>query len=141
MTVDVGLTHVALPVHDVDRSVDFYSRFAGMVEVHRRADPQTGARVVWIGDRTRPFVLVLLEQAPEMKLDGWSHLGVACVDRADVDRLVAGARAEGHDVMGPLDDGPPVGYWAIIVDPDGHNLELSFGQEVGTAVAEGGRPA
>jgi len=139
VTVDVGLTHVALPVHDVDRSVAFYSRFAGMVEVHRRADPTTGARVSWIGDRTRPFVVVLLEQAPEMSLDGWAHLGVACRDRDDVDRLVAEARAAGHEVMGPLDDGPPVGYWGIIVDPDGHNLELSYGQEVGTAV-EGGGP-
>lgn len=136
MTIDVGLTHVALPVDDVDRSARFYARFAGMVEVHRRTDPDTGARVAWIGDRTRPFVIVLIENAPAMKLDGWSHLGVACRDRADVDRLMAEASAEGHETTGPLDDGPPVGYWGIIVDPDGHNLELSFGQEVGSAVAD-----
>ena len=34
----------------------------------------------------------------------------------------------------PNDYGPPVGYWAYIVDPDGHNLEISYGQEVGLAV-------
>jgi hypothetical protein len=27
-----------------------------------------------------------------------------------------------------------VGYWGIIVDPDGHNLELAHGQEVGLTV-------
>jgi hypothetical protein len=27
-----------------------------------------------------------------------------------------------------------VGYWAYIVDPDGHNLEISYGQEVGFTV-------
>jgi hypothetical protein len=27
-----------------------------------------------------------------------------------------------------------VGYWAYVVDPDGHNLEVSFGQDVGLAV-------
>jgi hypothetical protein len=37
-------------------------------------------------------------------------------------------------VFGPIDSGPPVGYWGYIVDPDGHNLELSFGQEVGLTV-------
>ena len=44
--------------------------------------------------------------------------------------------ADGHRVLGPYDEGPPVGYWAIIVDPDGHNLELSFGQEVEFSVTD-----
>jgi hypothetical protein len=30
--------------------------------------------------------------------------------------------------------GDPVGYTARIADPDGHSLELSFGQEVGLTV-------
>ena len=34
----------------------------------------------------------------------------------------------------PIDAGDPVGYTARIADPDGHSLELSFGQEVGLAV-------
>ena len=42
--------------------------------------------------------------------------------------------AQGRAVSGPYDSGPPVGYWAIIADPDGHNLELSYGQEVGVTV-------
>ena len=42
--------------------------------------------------------------------------------------------AAGYAVFGPIDSGPPVGYWGYIVDPDGHNLEISFGQEVGLTV-------
>jgi hypothetical protein len=30
----------------------------------------------------------------------------------------------------PEDYGPPVGYWALIRDPDGHTLEVAHGQEV-----------
>ena len=31
--------------------------------------------------------------------------------------------------------GPPVGYWAFLRDPDGHTLEVSFGQQVGLTVS------
>ena len=68
------------------------------------------------------------------RLGGYAHLGVGCAGRADVDRLCALGRTEGRDVSGPYDSGPPVGYWAIIADPDGHNLELAYGQEVGLTV-------
>jgi len=33
---DIGLTHIALPVHSIEESVVFYSRFAAMQVVHRR---------------------------------------------------------------------------------------------------------
>src|SRR5262249_19229882 len=58
---DISLTHVALFVKDLDRAVDFYERYAAMQTVHRRTDAPTRSRVAWISDRTRPFVLVLVE--------------------------------------------------------------------------------
>lgn len=135
MAIDRGLTHVALPVTDVDSSIEFYRRYAAMQVVHSRVDEQTGERVVWISDRTRPFVVVLIEQHPvQGGLTGFSHLGIGCESRAEVDRQCAAAREEGRSVLGPVDSGPPVGYWAMIRDPDGHNLELSYGQEVGLTV-------
>jgi|SRR5689334_11550877 catechol 2,3-dioxygenase-like lactoylglutathione lyase family enzyme len=136
--MDVGLTHVALPVTDPDDSVRFYERYAAMRVVHRREDAP-GDRVVWLSDLTRPFVIVLIEHPGDAgALAGWAHLGVACASRDEVDHRCEDARAAGHAVQGPFDSGPPVGYWAIIPDPDGHNLELSYGQEVGVAV-EGSR--
>ncbi len=131
---DLGLTHVALPVADAERSAAFYERFAAMQVVHSRTEPETGARVVWLSDLTRPFVIVLIESAVSHTLGGFAHLGVGCATRAEVDTQCDTARAAGHTVFGPLDDGPPVGYWAIIADPDGHNLEISYGQEVAFTV-------
>jgi catechol 2,3-dioxygenase-like lactoylglutathione lyase family enzyme len=90
---------------------------------------------VWLSDLTRPFVLVLIEADPlSPPLGGSNHLGVGVDSRAEVDRLVALAAADGRPVLGPNDHGAPVGYWAVVVDPDGHNLELSHGQEVGLTV-------
>jgi predicted lactoylglutathione lyase len=78
---------------------------------------------------------VLIEQREvQGGLTGFSHLGVGCESRAEVDRQCAAAAAEGRVVLGPFDSGPPVGYWGMIRDPDGHNLELSYGQEVGLTV-------
>lgn len=139
--LDRGATHVALPVVDVDRSVDFYARYAAMKVVHRRVDAATGHVVAWISDLTRPFVIVLI-QAPAVS-DGlkglWCHLGIGVRSREEVDRLCAQASDEGRVVIGPNDSGYPVGYWAYIVDPDGHNLEISYGQEVGFTVEESRR--
>ncbi|MBX3470037.1 MAG: VOC family protein [Planctomycetes bacterium] len=131
---DLGLTHVALTARDVDASAAFYGRYAAMKVVHARGEAP-GRRVVWLSDATRPFVIVLIESHDvTARLDGIAHLGVGCASREEVDRLAEQARAEGRLRLGPLDEGPPVGYYALIADPDGHNLEVSFGQEVGLTV-------
>jgi len=132
---DRGLTHVGLTVADADRSIEFYRDYAGFEVVHRRSDEDTGQSVVWISDLTRPFVVVLIEADPlSPPLGGFNHLGVGVSSRDEVDRLAARGVAEGRTVLGPHDSGPPVGYWAFIRDPDGHNLEVSYGQEVGLTV-------
>jgi len=145
---DSGFTHIALLVSDMDASLAFYARYAQMRVVHDRRDGDSGARVAWITDHTRPFVIVLVEAPPRvprplLKLlgrltPGVQHLGVGCASRAEVDRLCADARREGRLRSGPTDSPYPVGYWAFIADPDGHLLEVSFGQEVGLTVERGG---
>jgi catechol 2,3-dioxygenase-like lactoylglutathione lyase family enzyme len=134
--VDVGLTHVALPATNIDASIAFYAKYAQMQVVHRRTDQETHAEVVWLSDHTRPFVIVLIE-VPSVAhpLLPFAHLGVGCATRDEVDRLCAEAQSEGCLRFGPLDSGYPVGYWALLADPDGHTLELSFGQEVALTVA------
>ncbi len=133
---DLGLTHVALPVTDVERSVAFYAKYAGMQVVHRRTDATVGNTVVWLSDGTRPFVIVLIE-TPEVRspLLPIAHLGVGCASRQEVDRLVGEAKDAGRPTIGPIDAPYPVGYFALISDPDQHTLEISHGQEVGLAVA------
>jgi len=137
---DLGLTHVAFSVRELDASIAFYVKYAGMSVVHNRA--RDGVRVAWLTDHTRPFVIVLVEAGgrEDTPLGPFGHLGVACASRAEVDRLCAEAQAEGRLRKPPSDSGPPVGYWAFLTDPDGNTLELSFGQEVGLTVAEAERP-
>jgi len=126
---DVGLTHIALEVRDLDASIAFYADFAAMQVVHRRDG------VAWLGDNTRPFVIVLIEvDRVASSLRPAAHLGVACATREDVDRLAELAREQDRLIGGPEDAGPPVGYWVFIRDPDDHTLELSYGQEVETTV-------
>jgi catechol 2,3-dioxygenase-like lactoylglutathione lyase family enzyme len=135
---DIGATHIALPVTDVEGSIAFYAQYAGMQVVHRRADPTTGQTVVWMRDLTRPFVVVLI-QAPAVDggmLGFFAHLGVGVASREVVAGRIAQAQAAGLRTLGPIDSGYPVGYWGYIVHPDGHNLELSYGQEVGLTVAQ-----
>ena len=74
---DRGLTHVALTVRDISRSVDFYREFGGFEVVHERHDDETGSAVVWLSDLTRPFVVVLIQNdEPIHQLAGSNHLGV-----------------------------------------------------------------
>jgi len=139
---DLGLTHVALTSTDLAASIDFYERYAAMTVVHRRHDAETHRNVVWMSDGRRVFVIVLLEtERKTAELTGLAHLGVACRSRDEVDRLCELARREAREHIGPMDYGYPVGYWAVIVDPDGHNLEVSYGQEVGLVLggAEGSK--
>ncbi len=128
---DVGLTHVALPATNLDASIAFYFKYAKMHVVHRRPE------VVWLSDKTRPFVIVLMESDDvPFPLMPFAHLGVACESPEEIDELCKTAQEDGCLIAGPMDYGPPVGYWAFLRDPDGHTLEISFGQEVGVAVDE-----
>ena len=128
---DIGLTHVALTAANLEASIAFYAKYARMQVVYRR--PGT----IWLCDRTRPFVIVFLEvPRVEHALRPLAHLGVGCQDREEVDRLCDMARSEGCLIEAPVDLGPPIGYRGFIRDPDGHTLEVSFGQEIGLSVAE-----
>jgi lactoylglutathione lyase len=131
---DLGLTHVALSVRDLDASIAFYERYARMAVVQRRA--REGVRSAWLSDHIRPFVIVLVETAETLDspLGPFGHLGVACASRDDIDQLYREATKEGRPTRAPIDAGEPIGYVARIADPDGNSLELSFGQEVGLTV-------
>jgi len=70
----------------------------------------------------------------------FAHLGVGVFSRQEVDRLCQLAKARGCLVREAEDSGAPVGYWAFLRDPDGHTLEVAYGQELGLAVEGGAYP-
>ncbi|MDK9357545.1 VOC family protein [Lelliottia sp. V106_10] len=139
--VDVGFTHVAFVVRDLDKSIDFYHRYAGMDVVHKREpDVQEARKVAWLSDRTRPFALVLVQAdvVTDTPLGNFGHLGVACARIEKIDQKVEMARSEGVLRKEPVQAGDPVGYFVFFADPDGNTLELSYGQRVGLEASGSG---
>lgn len=135
MAKDIGFTHIALSASNLDSSIAFYQRYANMSVMHERVDEEIDKRVVWLSDKTRPFVLVLVQNSQPVPILGpFAHLGVGCESRRAVDDLCDRARHEGILSKEATDSGYPVGYWAFINDPDGHILEISYGQEIGLTV-------
>src|SRR4030095_7487639 len=112
--VDLGLTHMALPVSNLNDSIAFDTKYARMQVVHRRTVPTTGFEVAWISDKTRPFVIVLSERSQVARpLVRPAPLGGAGARREEVERLCALARGEGRLLNGPRDAGPPIGYLVV----------------------------
>ncbi|EMN1411104.1 VOC family protein [Enterobacter chuandaensis] len=132
--IDVGFTHVAFMVRDLEKSVAFYRRYAGMEVIHsREPDLPDVRKVAWLTDHTRPFALVLVQSdnVTDTPLGHFGHLGIACATREEIDRKTAMAIEEGALRKAPEDLGDPVGYYVFFADPDGNTLELSYGQRVG----------
>ena len=144
------LTHIALPVRNLARQVEFYARYTTMKVVSRRTDPETGLSTVWLANERdiRPeggarFVVVLIEGSlprdvvgPDMVeeytfLTSISHLGMSLETRADVDRVAAMAKEDGTLVLGPMYRNEVVGYICLLRDPDGNNVEFSVEQDLG----------
>ena len=125
------LTHVALGVRDLDRTIAFYRKHVRLYVVHERNDG--GMRVVWLAERPEDadFVLVLFEVAGGPPGPGsLQHLGFAVASRAEVDEAAAAGRADGVLSVEPTYAGPVVGYFCIIDDPDGNQVEFSYGQPI-----------
>ena len=141
-------THVALPVRDLDATLDFYRKYTTLELIHERTDPETGLRSVWLAnardktDAAARFVLVLIcghlpsQITGDIKeeygfLTSISHLGISMNSRADVDRIAEMAARDGCLVLGPMYRNPVVGYICLVRDPDGNNLEFSVEQVLG----------
>lgn len=126
------LTHVALFVRDVPRTIEFYRRFVGLHIVHDRTD--NGTRVVWLSERDRDpdFVIVAITLPPGQFTTPphLAHLGYAVESRAAVDEIASRATAAGVLEQAPVDAGPIVGYFCILRDPDGNLVEFSHGQPI-----------
>jgi catechol 2,3-dioxygenase-like lactoylglutathione lyase family enzyme len=126
------MTHVAVRTTDMEASLDFYRRYAGLEIVHDRNDE--GVRVVWLGTRKHDpdFVIVLLTMPYEELVEPCptDHFGFAVESREAVDRVAELARSEANLKYGPVHAGPIVGYFCLVRDPSGNTCEFSHGQPI-----------
>ncbi|MEQ1873437.1 MAG: VOC family protein [Ilumatobacteraceae bacterium] len=143
------LTHVALPVRDLDATLAFYAKYTTLLKIHERRDPITGAPSAWLAnerDITGPgaarFVIVLIGGGLNTDITGdikeeygflrsISHLGISLNSREEVDQIAAMAKDEGCLLLGPMYTDEVVGYICVITDPDGNNVEFSVEQILG----------
>lgn len=145
------LTHIALRVRDVERSIEWYERYTPL-RVLRRFSDDYGVGV-WLADpadRACPFVLVLSQFRPESDpfgyapptvLGPYAHLGFELDDRAAVEEIAERATADGILTYPPTEMADPIGYICFVEDPDGNTIEFSHGQGTYEILAEewGGR--
>lgn len=143
------LTHIAIPVRDLEATLRFYEKYTTLVNIHERYDEETGLRTAWLAnerDRTLEgaarFVIVLICGKLPTKITGdikeeygfltsISHLGISLDSREEVDRIAAMAKEDGCLLLGPMYRNPVVGYICVVTDPDGNNLEFSVEQVLG----------
>ncbi len=129
---NVRLTHLGLPVTDLDKSIAFYEKWASM-KVQERPKDAVGIQGARLAQKGSNFVISLLEMPVQsaLPMPGVMHLGFECSSKAEVDKVAADAKKAGILLSGPVDGGPDLGYQTYISDPDGNNLEFSFGQKIG----------
>ena len=120
MIATYGLTHVALNVRDLDRTLAFYQAVFGAVEVYRGDDflqlQTPGSRDVLVFERAL---------RPRGQAGGVKHLGFRLVRPDDIDAAAAAVRGAGGQVLeqGTFVPGEP---YLFAKDPDGYVLEIWF---------------
>ena len=143
-------THVALPVSDLERSIDFYTTLTPLVVVARNQDEN--GRGAWLSNDKQvvdPFVLVIAEFIPEVGaqfdvepgkpvpiLKPFAHIGIELPERGDVDAIAERAKSMGALKMPPRDLAEHIGYVCFVEDPDGNIVEFSHNQKVYSTIGE-----
>jgi catechol 2,3-dioxygenase-like lactoylglutathione lyase family enzyme len=115
-----GLTHIALSVHDPERSLRFYEQVFGVKEYFR--DENT---IQVQGPGSHDVLAFERGDANVGVQGGIVHFGFRLVDPADVETAVREAEAAGGKVLrrGEFSPGFPFLY---VADPDGYEIEIWY---------------
>ncbi|HVM68009.1 MAG TPA: VOC family protein [Acidimicrobiales bacterium] len=143
-------THVAVPVSDIDRSIEFYTSLTPLVVVAQHADEN--GKGAWLSNDKQvetPFVLVLSQLIPTVAqqfeiepgkpvrtLGPFAHIGIELPNKEDVDAMAERAREMGVLAWEPRQMPEHIGYICAARDPDGNVIEFSWNQKVYAKVRE-----
>lgn len=143
-------THVAIPVSNLERAIEFYTTLTPLVVVARhQTDDGRGA---WLSNDKQvetPFVLVISEFVPEVAerfdlvpgephatLAPFAHIGIELPNKEDVDAMAERARQMGALHWEPRQMPEHIGYICAAKDPDGNVIEFSWNQKVYSTVQD-----
>jgi catechol 2,3-dioxygenase-like lactoylglutathione lyase family enzyme len=115
-----GLTHIALAVRDLDRTVAFYERAFGTREYYR---DEGSAQVLGPG----PYDVLAFELDPVRagKAGGALHFGFRLTGPEAIDAALGAVEAAGGRLKERGDFGPGQPF-AYVEDPDGYEIELWY---------------
>jgi catechol 2,3-dioxygenase-like lactoylglutathione lyase family enzyme len=115
----IGLSHLALYVHDIEKTRAFYKTFLGFAEPYHLNNPDGTLHLTWIKINDRQTVEIFPETAPNT--DRLYHIALETDDAVGMYNYL-----QAHGVKVP----PKVGTGKIgnlnyfIKDPDGHIVEI-----------------
>ncbi len=120
MVKTYGLTHVALAVRDVERSLNFYEQVFG-VEAYFREDGRIHVRTPGCHD-VITFDQTVAAPGPG---SGVIHFGFRLHSPSDIDEAVRQVERAGGTVLkrGEFSPGFPYAY---VTDPDGYEVEIWY---------------
>jgi lactoylglutathione lyase len=119
--------HTMLPVADLGRSIDFYTRLLGMKLKDRHANRErlTDVGLVGYGEKAAEPFLELTQDLSGNSAVAPLNAHIA-IDVNDLRRLCAILEKEGVTFIRAFKQrGDGKGFSAWIVDPDGHAIELA----------------
>lgn len=119
--------HTMLPVANLERSVDFYTRILGMTLREQRERRNRRVALVGYGTPAAPPFLELIQEHGMQATDRVTPLNAhVAIDVSDLRRLCDILQHAGVPFARPLTERPDgSGLRAWIDDPDGHPLELA----------------
>jgi lactoylglutathione lyase len=119
-----------LPVKNLERSIDFYTRLLGMSVMRRRINEENKVTVGYVGygDEDHYPALELVEDiglSPPAKMNYWE--GHISIQVSDLYKLCESLEKEGVKFIRPAGPNRPgrKDLVACIEDPDGYKIELN----------------
>jgi lactoylglutathione lyase len=124
--------HVLFKVKDADVSLRFYSEYVGLTAIVDQKDTE-GNRWVWMRFLENPYapLFVLMEDSKWKKSDkavdtSFQRMGFRMSDLEPVEALSEKAKKENCLMEAAHYGGHLRGYFCVVTDPDGNQLEFSY---------------